>query len=110
MSELDKFVPIGYNVLVRPDPRVEATPSGLLLPETINPNEGNPGRTGVVVSIGSRYNEETGDSLERGDRVVFQVLGTKQLTLDGEDYFLIRDPGNPRGILARIVPDRHPTD
>lgn len=103
MSLVEKYSPLHQNVIIQSDPVEFVSPGGVILPETINPNEGAPARTGTVVAVGARYNEITGDALQTGDRVAFQVIGSKQVEYEGTEYFIIRDTHNPRGILARIV-------
>lgn len=103
MSLIEKYSPLHQNVIIQADPFVFSSPGGVVLPETVNPNEGAPARTGTVVAVGARYNEITGDDLQAGERVAFQIIGSKQVEYKGDEYFIIRDTHNPRGILARIV-------
>lgn len=108
--KVEDLVPIGTNVLILADDQSRVLPSGIVIPDTVSLDKDNPARTGTVVAIGGRYNQESGDELVVGDRVAFQVIGTKKLEYEGSEYFLVRDVHNPRGVLARIVESSSSTD
>lgn len=101
--EIDGFSPVGITVLIDPDPPELELESGLVLPETVNPYEGGRGQTGTVLKVGPRYNEESGDDLVPGDRVVFMPLGIKTIPMDNKEYVLATSVSHPRTILAKLT-------
>lgn len=100
--KLDNFNPIGIAVLIEPDSHQSITDIGLIIPETINPYEGGKGQTGTVLKVGPRYNEETGDELVPGDRVVFMPVGIKEVIIEDKPFILSTSVSHPRTILAKL--------
>jgi len=94
--------PVGINVMVLPDDQTLQTNFGLLLPETINPLEGNPALSGTILAIGPDYLEESGDLLSTGDRVYIQNIGTTHVYIGDDEVIFVRQVSHPRGILAKI--------
>lgn len=74
--------PLADRVLVRPDPVVSETQSGLALVEDW-PQE----TSGVVVSLGSGVRE----SVQLGDRVIFGQNAGQVMDINGERLFVMRE-------------------
>ena len=74
--------PVADRVLVRPDPVVSETQSGLALVEDW-PQE----TSGVVVSLGSGVREE----VQVGDRVIFGQNAGQVMDINGERLFVMRE-------------------
>ncbi len=98
----ENLSPIGINVMVLPDDQTLETNFGLVLPETINPYEGNPALSGTVLAIGPHYLEESGDVLSTGDRVFIQNIGATHVYVGDTEVIFVRQVSHPRGILAKI--------
>ena len=83
--------PLGDRVVVKPKPRKEVTPSGLVLPDTASerPQEGTviavgPGR---VLDSGKRVEME----VKSGDSVLFAKYAGTEVKLDEDEYLVIRE-------------------
>lgn len=100
--DIDSFKPVGVCVLIEPDPVETKTVSGLHLPETVNEFENARGQIGTVLKVGSRYNEETGDDLVPGDRIVYMPVGIKEIKLDDRKLVVSTSISHPRTILAKL--------
>lgn len=100
--DIDSVEPVGVCVLIDPDPVETMTESGFHLPETINPHENARGQIGTVLKVGSRYNEETGDDLLPGDRIVYMPIGIKTLAIDNRELVISTSISYPRTILAKL--------
>ena len=82
--------PLADRVLVRPDPVVTETQSGLALVEDW-PQE----TSGVVVSLGSGVREE----VQVGDRVLFGQNAGQVMDINGERLFVMRE----RDLIAVVT-------
>ena len=83
--------PLGDRVVVRPKPKPETTPTGIVLPDTANerPQEGTvlavgPGR---VLDSGTRVAPE----VKAGDDVLFAKYAGTEVKLDEEEYLVMRE-------------------
>ena len=74
--------PLADRVIVRPDPVVSETQSGLTLVEDW-PQE----TSGVVVSLGAGVRE----SVQVGDRVIFGQNAGQVMDINGERLFVMRE-------------------
>lgn len=100
--DIDSFHPVGVCVLIEPDTPTLMTNFGLHIPETVNQYENAKGQIGTVLKVGTRYNEETGDDLAPGDRVLYMPVGIKELYLDNRRLIVTTSISHPRTILARV--------
>jgi chaperonin GroES len=93
MKDISKKIkPLHDRVLIREhaDTQEKKTSSGIIIPVTVN--EEKNGRRGEVLAVGGGRSENGKTipmSVKVGDKVLFQ-WGDK-ITLDGEDYFLVKD-------------------
>ena len=83
--------PLADRVVVRPKPKPETTPTGIVLPDTANerPQEGTvlavgPGR---VTDSGTRVAPE----VKSGDDVLFARYAGTEVKLDDEEYLVMRE-------------------
>ena len=83
--------PLADRVVVRPKPKPETTPTGIVLPDTANerPQEGTvlavgPGR---VLDSGTRVAPE----VKAGDDVLFAKYAGTEVKLDEEEYLVMRE-------------------
>lgn len=98
------FLPYGTNIMIRADELTNVSESGIIIPETAKRERSS--RTGTIVNLGDKWNDETGDDLQIGDKVLFLVLGSTQTENEhGETIFFVRDTHHPRAILAKLSDD-----
>ncbi len=87
-----KFKPLGERALVKLVDREEATPSGIVLPDTAKEKP----QTAEVVAIG----ESEDVTVEEGDVVVFAKYSGIEIKLDDENY-LILDSDDMLGVVEK---------
>jgi len=85
--------PVGYRVLVRPDPIEETTAGGIIIAETIRDAHGQAQTTGTLVACGpDAWREFQGKWAKPGDKVLFAKYGGLMIEgLDGQQYRLLND-------------------
>lgn len=82
--------PLSDRVLVQPDSAEEKTSSGIIIPDTAKEKP----QRGTIVAVGEgRY--ENGAKIEMavkaGDKVLYGKYAGTELTLDGQDYLIMRE-------------------
>jgi chaperonin GroES len=82
--------PLSDRVLVQPAPAEEKTKSGIIIPDTAKekPQEGE-----VIASGPGKV--ENGTKIEmtvsKGDKILYGKYSGTEITLDGEDYLIMRE-------------------
>ena len=78
--------PLADRVLVQPAPAEEKTSGGIIIPDTAKekPQKG----TVVAVGEGTKDNPVT---LKVGDNVLYGKYAGTELSLDGQDYLIMRE-------------------
>jgi chaperonin GroES len=93
------ILPVGDRVVVKPIQREEATPSGIVIPDTAKETP----QEGTVVAAGPGKLTDSGDHLppqvHEGDRVLFVKYGGTEFVLEGEELLVLRESD----ILAIIM-------
>jgi chaperonin GroES len=90
--------PLGDRVVVKPKPKQDRTPTGIVLPDTVaeRPQEGS------VIAVGTGRLLDTGQrvplEVTTGDNVLYAKYSGTEVKLDGEEYLVIRE-----GDLLAIV-------
>jgi chaperonin GroES len=90
--------PLGDRVVVKPKPKPEQTPTGIVLPDTVSerPQEGS------VIAVGTGRLLDNGQrvalEVKQGDSVLYAKYAGTEVKLDGEEYLVIRE-----GDLLAIV-------
>lgn len=82
--------PLSDRVLVRPEAAEEKTSSGIIIPDTAKekPQQG----TVVAAGPGKIENGTKVDmSVQEGDKVLYGKYSGTELTLDGEEYLIMRE-------------------
>jgi chaperonin GroES len=82
--------PLGDRVVVRPKPAEEKTDSGLYIPDSAQEKP----QKGTVVAIGpGRVEDGTKIDLtvSEGDQVLYGKYSGTEVTLDGDDYLIMRE-------------------
>ena len=86
--------PLGDRVLIRPFDENELetkTDSGIILPDTV---EKDRPEQGEVVSVGEGKYEDGAYipmKVSKGDKVVFSKFGYDEVTVEGEEYYIIKE-------------------
>jgi chaperonin GroES len=82
--------PLSDRVLVQPAPAEEKTKSGIIIPDTAKekPQEGEVVAAGPgKVENGSKIEMSVSD----GDKILYGKYSGTEVTLDGEDYLIMRE-------------------
>lgn len=82
--------PLADRVLVKPDSAEEKTSSGIIIPDTAKekPQKG----TVIAAGPGKVENGKKIDmSVKEGDKVLYGKYSGTELSLDGEDYLIMRE-------------------
>lgn len=83
--------PLGDRVLVKPLPEKEVTKGGIVLPDTAKEKP----QEGTVVAVGPGKTLESGKvgplSVKVGDKVLYGKYSGTEITVDGEEYLIIRE-------------------
>ncbi len=86
-----KIKPLGDRVLIKPSEEKEKTKGGIVLPDTAKekPQEGK------IVAVGEGRKTEDGKTipltLKVGDRVLYGKYSGTEITVDGEEYLIMRE-------------------
>jgi len=86
-----KIKPLGDRVLIKPSEEKEKTKGGIVLPDTAKekPQEGE------IVAVGEGRKTEGGKTipltLKVGDRVLYGKYSGTEVTVDGEEYLIMRE-------------------
>ena len=85
-----KVVPLSDHIILKPVEDEEITPSGLVIPESAKEKP----QHGEVLSVGPGKMNDAGVvetiDLGAGDRVLYQKYTGQEVTVDQEDYLIIR--------------------
>jgi chaperonin GroES len=86
-----KLKPLGDRVVVKPKPKRETTPGGLVLPDTASERP----QEGTVVAVGPGRLLDSGKRVEMevksGDAVLFAKYAGTEVKLDDDEYLVIRE-------------------
>ncbi|MDX2002060.1 MAG: co-chaperone GroES [Chitinophagales bacterium] len=79
------ITPLADRVVVKADAAEETTKSGLYIPDTAKEKP----QRGEVVAVGSGKKDEP-MTVKPGDKVLYGKYSGTELTIDGEDYLIMR--------------------
>jgi len=82
--------PLSDRVLVHPDAAEEKTESGIIIPDTAKEKP----QRGTVVAAGPGKVEngtKIDISVKKGDKILYGKYSGTELTLDGEEYLIMRE-------------------
>jgi len=85
-----KIKPLSDRVLVQPEPAEDKTDSGIIIPDSAKEKP----QEGTVVSAGPGKVEngtKIDMSVQEGDKVLYGKYSGQELTLDGEEYLIMRE-------------------
>jgi len=86
-----KIKPLGDRVLIKPSEEKEKTKGGIVLPDTAKerPQEGE------IVAVGEGKKTDDGKviapTLKVGDKVLYGKYSGTEITVDGEEYLIMRE-------------------
>lgn len=93
-----KVVPLTDHIVLKPVEQEEYTSSGLVIPDAAKEKP----QHGHVVAVGPGKRNDKGDldaiELNEGDRVLYQKYTGQEVTVDKQDYIIIRF----QDVLARL--------
>lgn len=81
-----KLQPLEDRVLVRPADADEKTASGLIIPDTAKEKP----QKGTVVAVGKGKKDEP-MTVKTGDQVLYGKYSGTEITVDGEEYLIMRE-------------------
>ncbi len=82
--------PLGDRVLVQADAAEEVTSSGLYIPDTAKEKP----QQGTVIAVGEGKVENGNKiamTVKKGDKVLYGKYAGTEVTLDGEEYLIMRE-------------------
>lgn len=86
-----KLTPLYDRVVVKPAPPEEVTKGGIIIPDTAKEKP----QQGEVVAVGKGKLTEDGKliplQVKVGDRVLFGKYAGTEVTIDGEEYLIMRE-------------------
>ena len=78
--------PLADRVLVKPSEAEEKTKSGIIIPDTAKEKP----QRGSVIAVGSGKKDEP-MTVKEGDNVLYGKYAGTEITVDGEDYLIMRE-------------------
>jgi len=86
-----KLTPLGDRVLVKRSEAEERTAGGIVLPDSAKEKP----KQGVVEAVGSGRTLDSGErvalTVKKGDTVLFTSYAGNEVTVDGQEYLLMRE-------------------
>ena len=82
--------PLSDRVLVKPEQAEEKTDSGIIIPDTAKEKP----QRGVVAAVGpgkTENGQKVDMSVKEGDKVLYGKYSGTELSLEGEDYLIMRE-------------------
>lgn len=81
-----KLQPLEDRVLVKPAAAEEKTSSGIIIPDTAKEKP----QKGTVVAVGKGKKDEP-MTVKNGDNVLYGKYSGTEITMDGEEYLIMRE-------------------
>jgi chaperonin GroES len=81
------ITPLGDKVLLKPLSREEKSPSGIIIPDTIDKEKPE---EGTVVAVGPGK-DDVKMTVKVGNKVVFSKYGYDEVKVDGEEYYILSE-------------------
>jgi len=89
-----KLIPLADRVLVRPFEESELenkTSSGIIIPDTVKKDKPEQGEV-IAVGEGRREKGELiALQVKVGDKVVFSKFGYDEITIEGQEYYILKE-------------------
>ncbi len=90
VKHMANIKPLADRVLVKPDTAEEKTSSGIIIPDTAKEKP----QRGTIIAAGPGKVEngtKVDMSVKAGDKVLYGKYSGTELSLDGEDYLIMRE-------------------
>ena len=81
-----KFKPINDRVVVKPAPAEEKTKGGIIIPDSVKEKP----QRGEVIAVGPGKDDKK-LTVKKGDIVLYGKYAGQELSLEGEDYLIMRE-------------------
>lgn len=81
------ITPLGDKVLLKPLSTEKTSPSGIIIPDTIDKEKPE---EGLVVAVGPGKDDEK-MTVKVGDKVVFSKYGYDEVKVGGEEYYILSE-------------------
>ncbi len=89
---MQKLQPLADRVIIRATSLESVTTSGIIIPESANPEKP---QEGTVIAVGPGRIDDSGKlitpKVKEGDRVLFSKYVPDEIKIDGEDYLVVRE-------------------
>lgn len=86
-----KLKPLADRILVKPAPAEEKTASGIIIPDTAKEKP----MQGEIIAVGKGRTTDDGKliplELKVGDKVLYGKYSGTEVTIDGEEYLIMRE-------------------
>jgi chaperonin GroES len=86
-----KLKPLADRILVKPSPAEEKTASGIIIPDTAKEKP----MQGEIIAVGKGRVSDDGKliplELKVGDKVLYGKYSGTEVTVDGEEYLIMRE-------------------
>jgi len=86
-----KLKPLADRILIKPSPAEEKTASGIIIPDTAKEKP----MQGEIVAVGKGRISDDGKliplELKVGDKVLYGKYSGTEVTVDGEEYLIMRE-------------------
>ena len=86
MAKKLSVTPLHDRVIVKPAPAEEKTAGGIIIPDTAKEKP----QRGIVIAAGPGKKDEP-VSVKKGDNVLYGKYAGTEITLEGEDYLIMRE-------------------
>ncbi len=87
-----EITPLGDRVLVKPVGKESKTESGIIIPDTVSQEKPDQGK---VIAVGDGRVNDDGKIIplrvKKGDKIIFSKYGPDEVTVDGEEYYIISE-------------------
>ncbi len=87
-----KIKPLGDRVMIKTVEEEERTEGGIIIPDTASKEKP---QQGEIVAVGAGKTNDDGKtqpmSVTVGDKVLYSKYGGSEITLEGEDYLIMRE-------------------
>ena len=95
LSGADRVTPLHDRVLIEPfeeDQLQSGNDAGIIMPETAQEEKPQQGK---IVAVGDGKRDENGElipmSVEVGQKVIFSKFGYDTITVDSEEYYILKE-------------------
>ncbi len=81
------IIPLGDKVLLKPLSTEDTSPSGIIIPDTVDKEKPE---EGIVVAVGPGKDDEK-MTVKIGNKVIFSKYGYDEVKVDGKEYYILSE-------------------